>query len=99
MPRISTTGAAAGAAAALTLMAVGTPAFGAGHPAKKPQLAHTHLTVHAKQEKLAKNDKVKATVVARLRSHKQGLADETVELFPRDKGGPTKWTDTGSGAT
>ena len=97
MPRISTISVAAGTAAALTL-AVGPAAFAADHPTKKPHLAHTHLTLHATQEKVTKNDKFKATVVAKLRSHKQGLADESVELFQRDKG-VHKWTDTGSGAT
>jgi hypothetical protein len=98
MPRIATASAAAGVAAALSLMAVGTPAFGAGHPVKQPHLAHTHLTLHATQEKVTKNDTFKATVVAKLRSHKQGLADESVELFQRDKGA-AKWVDTGSGDT
>jgi|SRR5581483_2117539 len=96
MPRFSTASVAAAAAAALTL-AVSAPVFGAAHPTKKPHLAHTHLTLHATQEKVTKNDKFKATVVARLRSHKQGLAAESVELFSRDKG--AKWVDTGTGAT
>jgi hypothetical protein len=98
MPRISTASIATGAAAALSLMAVATPAFAGDHPTKKPHLTHTHLTLHATQEKVTKNDKFKATVVAKLRAHKQGLAGESVELFQRDKGA-TKWVDTGTGAT
>jgi hypothetical protein len=96
MPRISTASIATGAVAALSL-AVATPAFAGDHP-KKPHLAHTHLTLRATHEKITKNDKFKATVVAKLRAHKQGLANESVELFQRDKGA-TKWVDTGTGAT
>jgi hypothetical protein len=99
MSRIATTSVAAGAAAALTLVTMGTPAFGASHQAsKKTHLAHTHLTLHATQEKVTKNDKFKATVVAKLRSHKDGLAGEPVELFQRAKGA-TKWVDTSTGGT
>jgi hypothetical protein len=99
LSRFSTSVIAGGAVAALSLVTVGTPAFGsANHPAKKPHVAHTHLTLRSTQERVTKNDKFKATVVAKLRSHKQGLAGESVELFQRDKGA-TKWVDTGSGAT
>jgi hypothetical protein len=89
----------AGAAAALSLVAATVPAYAAGHqPVKKPHLAHTHLTLHATQQRVTKNDKFKATVVAKLRSHKQALAGENVELFQRNKGA-TKWVDTGVGDT
>jgi hypothetical protein len=64
MSRIATASIGAGAAAALTLVTMGTPAYAAGHQAsKKTHLAHTHLTLHATQEKVTKNDKFKASVV------------------------------------
>jgi hypothetical protein len=99
MSRISTTSVATGAVAALSLVALGAPAYGASHDAsKKPHLANTHLTLRATQQKVTKNDKFKATVVAKLRSHKNGLAGENVELFQHAKGA-TKWVDTSTGGT
>jgi hypothetical protein len=81
--------------AALSLAVAAGPAMAKD---KTPKLAHTHLTVKAAQERVTKNDKFKATVVATLRAKKAGLADEPVELLQRDKGA-TKWVDTGTGAT
>jgi hypothetical protein len=99
MSRIVTASIGVGAAAALTLVTIGTPAYGAGHLAnKKTHLAHTHLTLRATQERVTKNDKFKASVVAKLRSHKDGVAGESVELYQRAKGA-TKWVDTGTGGT
>ena len=95
MPRTTITTVAA--AAALTL-AVGTPALAATHGHTKPtHRAQTHLTLRATQERVTKNDKFKATVVAKLRAHKAPLAAENVELFQRSAGA-TKWVDTGQGS-
>jgi hypothetical protein len=71
-------------------LAVGAPALAAGHSG----VAHTHLTLKATQERVNKNSKFKATVVAKLRSHKAAVAGETVDLQQRGKPGKT-WNDTG----
>lgn len=98
MSRIATI-STLGAVAAFSLVTVASPVSAASHNAsKKPHLANTHLTLHATQEKVTKNDKFKATVVAKLRSHKNGLDGESVELFQRAKGA-AKWVDTSTGGT
>jgi hypothetical protein len=61
------------------------------------RLIHTHLTLHATKERVTKNQKFKATVVAKLRAHKAGVAGETVDLQQRHKG--AHWVDTGTTAT
>lgn len=94
MTRISKTGTILGVAA-LSMAAVAGPAAASGHGGgKSPKLTHTHLTLKATQEKVTKNDKFKASVVAKLRAKKAGLADETVDLQQHAKGA-TKWVDTG----
>ncbi len=94
MNRISQAGTFLGTAA-LSLAAVAGPAAGATHTNAKPtKLVHTHLTLKATQERVTKNDKFKATVVAKLRARKAGLAGETVDLEQHAKGA-TKWVDTG----
>jgi hypothetical protein len=97
MPRTSTTALATGAAAAFSLVFVAAGPVYAAHQPAKSHLAHTHITLRAAQEKMTKHNKFKATVVARLRSHKQGVAGENVELFQRTKGA-TKWVDAGIGS-
>ncbi|MBV9485338.1 MAG: hypothetical protein JO246_04715 [Frankiaceae bacterium] len=97
MTRIFKTGTILTAAA--MSLAVGAPALASGHPAKDPKLVHTHLTLKATQEKVNKNDKFKATVVAKLRAKKAGLAAETVSLQERSKGADSKWSDTGVSGT
>lgn len=84
--------------AALGLAAIAGPAAASGHGEKSAKLSATHLTVKATQEKVSKNDKFKASVVATLRSKKSDLANETVGLAERAQGA-TKWIATGQTAT
>jgi hypothetical protein len=97
MNRISTAGMTVGAVTALAISGTFGMAAAQAHPAPKTHLTHTHLTLHATMERVTKNQKFKATVVARLRAHKAGLVDETVDLQQRHKG--AKWVDTGTTAT
>lgn len=80
--------------AALSLAVAAGPAVAKN---TTPKLAHTHLTLKATQSHVTKNDHFKATVVAKLRAKKAGLAAESVELFQHAKGA-TKWVDTGTSA-
>lgn len=83
---------------ALSLAALAGPVAAAGHATKPAKLTHTHLTLKATQERVTKNDKFKATVVAKLRAKHSGLADETVSVDQRAMGA-TKWVDTGQTGT
>jgi hypothetical protein len=99
MNRISTAGMTIAAITALAFSGTfGTAEASAHHTPKGPHLTHTHLTLHATKEKVTKNQKFKATVVAKLRAHKAGVAGETVDIQQRQKGA-TKWVDTGTTAT
>jgi hypothetical protein len=80
-------------------LAVGAPAMASGHGTKDPKLVHTHLTLKATQSKVTKNDKFKASVVAKLRAKKAALGAEPVGLQERTKGADTKWSDTGVSGT
>jgi hypothetical protein len=97
MNRISTAGLTVGAVTALAFSGTFGMVAASAHPAPKGHLTHTHLTLHATKERVTKNQKFKATVVARLRAHKAGIAGETVDLKQRHKGG--NWVDTGTTAT
>ena len=78
-------------------LAVSAPAVASAHG--HTGLTHTAITLKATQEKVTKNDKFKATVVAKLRARNAGLASETVSLQLRTKGTTAKWTDTGMTGT
>jgi hypothetical protein len=97
MNRISTVGMTVGAVAALAFSGTFGMAAASAHPAPNGHLIHTHLTLHATKERVTKNQKFKATVVAKLRAHKAGVAGETVDLQQRHKG--AHWVDTGTTAT
>jgi hypothetical protein len=75
-------------------LAVSAPAVASAHTGHAG-LKHTALTLKATQEKVTKNDKFKATVLAKLRAGHAGVANETVSLQLRTKGTTPKWTDTG----
>lgn len=99
MNRISTAGLTFGAVTALAVTGTFGAAAASAHPAPKgSHQVGTHLTLHATKERVTKNQKFKASVVARLRAHKAGLANETVDLQQRQKGA-TKWVDTGTTGT
>lgn len=97
MKQFTTIGTFAGITA-LSLVALAGPATASGHSGKSPKLTHTHLTLKATQERVTKNDKFKASVVAKLRAKKAGLSDETVGLSQRADGA-TKWLATGQTGT
>jgi hypothetical protein len=97
MNRISTAGMTVGAVAALAFSGTFGMAAASAHPVPQGHLIHTHLTLHATKERVTKNQKFKATVVAKLRAHKAGVAGETVDLQQRHKG--AHWVDTGTTAT
>jgi hypothetical protein len=98
MNRISTAGMTVAAVTALAVSGTFGMSAASAHPTPKgPHLIHTHLTLHATKEKVTKNQNFKATVVAKLRAHKAGVAGETVDLVQRQKGA-TKWVDTGTTA-
>ena len=78
-------------------LAVSAPAVASAHG--HTGLTHTAITLKATQEKVTKNDKFKATVVAKLRAGHAGVASETVSLQLRTKGTTPKWTDTGTTGT
>jgi hypothetical protein len=99
MNPISTAGMTVAAVTALAFSGTFGMAAASAHPMPKgPHPIHTHLTLHATKEKVTKNQKFKATVVAKLRAHKAGVAGETVDLMQRQKGA-SKWVDTGTAAT
>jgi hypothetical protein len=72
---------------------IGTAAAGS-HGNAGAKLQHTHLTVHAPANTTGH---YKATVNGKLRSHKAGVAGETVSLQQRDNANKT-WADSGQSA-
>jgi hypothetical protein len=98
MNRMTTAGITVGTVTALAVATLGIGAASAHPSPKGGHLVHTHLTLHSTMERVTKNQKFKATVVAKLRAHKTGIAGETVDLVRRQKGA-TKWVDTGLAAT
>ncbi|HVY10434.1 MAG TPA: hypothetical protein VHB18_09840 [Mycobacteriales bacterium] len=71
---------------------------GHGHGAGAAKLQSTHLTVRATHAKVGKANDFKASIVGKLRSHKDGLAGETVSVEQRTGKGNV-WTDAGQSAT
>jgi hypothetical protein len=86
---------ALGASFALASSGLIGTALAGEHGNAGAKVARTHLTVHAPANTTGH---FKATVNGKLRSHKAGVAGETVSLQHRDGKG-NKWADAGQSAT
>jgi hypothetical protein len=72
--------------------------LGAAGAKPTPQLAKTHLTIKSAWLKVNANDKYKATITGKLRSHHAPVAGETVGVNER-QAGKSKWTATTNSGT
>jgi hypothetical protein len=84
-----------GASFALATSGLIGTALAGDHGNSGAKLQHTHLTVHAPANTTGH---YKATVNGKLRSHKAGVAGETVSLQQRDNANKS-WADSGQTAT